>query len=162
MNIKEIKEVVNAGHLSKLEQRLRILAVIALDKQALPDILSLLERERKNTQELIMDLNSLMGMAEAAIDNPVLNADGTVSSEITVLYEKYKGIIGPTLRRKNELYIADFPESCGIPPKQTENLGTCMEGNCKRPATIDYNGHGHMVCAEHDRSLNNYFDEEYK
>lgn len=38
---------------------------------------------------------------------------------------------------------------------------TCME--CKRrPATIDYNGHGFYVCKPCDDSLNKEFDEEYK
>ena len=37
----------------------------------------------------------------------------------------------------------------------------CMEKNCKEPATVDYNGFGHWVCAYHDRKLNEYFEEEY-
>lgn len=42
------------------------------------------------------------------------------------------------------------------------DLGICKEKNCKEPATTDYNGHQHYVCAYHDKKLSDYFDEEYR
>lgn len=39
--------------------------------------------------------------------------------------------------------------------------GICKEEGCTKPATKDYNGHGHFVCDYHHRTLNDHFDEEY-
>ena len=41
------------------------------------------------------------------------------------------------------------------------NMVNCMELNCTKIATVDYNGHGHMVCESHYDSLTRYFEEEY-
>lgn len=41
-------------------------------------------------------------------------------------------------------------------------LGICVEKGCERPATSDYNGHGHYVCKQCNDSLNRHFDEEYR
>lgn len=38
----------------------------------------------------------------------------------------------------------------------------CVEDGCNSKAVKDYNGHGHFVCENCNRCLNNYFDEEYR
>lgn len=42
-----------------------------------------------------------------------------------------------------------------------KGLGKCMEKNCNRFATTDYNGHKHYVCKYHYEKLTREFEEDY-
>ena len=44
---------------------------------------------------------------------------------------------------------------------EDKGLGKCMEKNCNKLATIDYNGHKHYVCKYHYEKLTREFEEDY-
>lgn len=66
--------------------------------------------------------------------------------------------ICPNCKKTIEVNMQGTP----INHKCIEDHGICMESNCDKPATKDYNGHGHWVCDRHYDKLNDEFDEEYR
>lgn len=73
-----------------------------------------------------------------------------------------KSIIPLIEKLYNDISI---PVEKRVSPKVADvdkGLGKCMEKNCSKFATTDYNGHKHYVCDYHDKKLNDEFDEEYK
>lgn len=42
-----------------------------------------------------------------------------------------------------------------------KGLGKCVEKNCNKFATTDYNGHKHYVCNYHYEKLTREFEEDY-
>lgn len=65
-------------------------------------------------------------------------------SEIAEIVSRVDAVVKPE--------IADIDKGHGI----------CVEHNCKKFATADYNGHGHWVCDYHNEKLNRDFDEDYQ
>lgn len=45
--------------------------------------------------------------------------------------------------------------------ESNQSIGKCVEKNCTKNATKDYNGHKHFVCDDCYDSLTRYFEEEY-
>lgn len=64
--------------------------------------------------------------------------------------------------RQKDARHDDFMDEITKSIEIDHGLGKCMENNCQRFATRDYNGCGHFVCDNHFDSLSRYFDEEYR
>lgn len=108
MDIKKIKKIVESMY-SDEDKRYLILRDIALDKNAIPDILNILDAERKTKQELILDMNMELSRAHiyiedikepARVEKSSFNKKFVVDS-IAAFYVKYKGIVGHCFNRFN-------------------------------------------------------------
>lgn len=62
MDIKKIKDIVNANFRDEITEKL-ILSVIADDKKAIPTILNILQTEREQKEELLLDTNAELSRA---------------------------------------------------------------------------------------------------
>lgn len=87
MNLKVIKEIVNSDNIH-WEQLLLI--AIAADKEAIPNVLVILDNERQHKNELISEMNALLSITDTIIEEPKLNRDNFIRKRIDDFYEKYK------------------------------------------------------------------------
>lgn len=95
MNLDKIKTILlsNDRILPAVEKRALIIAVIAEDEQAIPDILDILGAERKLRKGLVGELNALLSKADAALDSPKLNKGGFIQREVEQFYTKNKDYV---------------------------------------------------------------------
>lgn len=92
MNIELIKSVVNDDLLLESQKRSRIIQIIAEDKQAIPDLLSILNEERNVNRTLITDMNSELSRAAVVlkdISKPVAEPKWIVE-QIKLFYAKWE------------------------------------------------------------------------
>ncbi len=107
MDFKKLEQALNAPVEDAIKRK-RVIAVLAEDKNAIPDLLDLLAQERQNNKDLITDMNSELSRAHIFIDelNPALlgkkekltNLGEQVTKpfimdEIAKFYIKYKGMV---------------------------------------------------------------------
>ena len=99
MDIKKIEQIVNTK-LSDEQKEYLILCTIADDKNAIPTILQILERERQQKMELILDSNSELSRALLVLKDKNLKwnkkciADPNwVVGEIIKHYKKWSHLI---------------------------------------------------------------------
>lgn len=99
MNVKKIKEVVNLDISDEQKERY-ILAIIANDKKAIPTILNILNIEREEREELILDCNAELSRALIVLKdnnlkyNKKIIADPKwVAGEIIKYYQKWKDYV---------------------------------------------------------------------
>ena len=99
MDTKQIKEILNSG-MAKEFQIKSILSVIAKDKKAIPYIMEILENERSQSEELILDSNMELSRALVVLDdvnlksNKKLIADPKwVVAQIKEHYLKWSNVI---------------------------------------------------------------------
>ena len=99
MDIKKIEQIVNTK-LSDEQKEYAILCIIADDKNAIPTILQILERERQQKMELILDSNSELSRALLVLKDKNLKwnkkciADPNwVVGEIIKHYKKWSHLI---------------------------------------------------------------------
>ena len=99
MDIKKIEQIVNTK-LSDEQKEYAILCIIADDKNAIPTILQILERERQQKMELILDSNSELSRALLVLKDKNLKwnkkciADHNwVVGEIIKHYKKWSHLI---------------------------------------------------------------------
>lgn len=102
MNIDTIKEIVNNDIASTEAKERMIIVHLASDSNAIIDILSLLNIERRRQQELIVDLNFEVSRYHTMITHPKLlkGSKEFLNSETKTLYEKWKGFISPLFNNK--------------------------------------------------------------
>lgn len=95
MDLNKIKTILlsDGNIIPEVEKRALILSVIAEDERAIPDILDILNSERKKKKELITEFNTLLSKADAALDSPKLNKEGFIQKEVENFYIKNKGYI---------------------------------------------------------------------
>lgn len=72
MNIKSIKEVVNNDALPDSVKEQIIIRILANDKKVIPTILEILENERSETHELLLDTNLELSRAFILLEDPNL------------------------------------------------------------------------------------------
>lgn len=107
MNINRIKEIVNAELLPDDIKRSGIIAVLADDKEAIHDVLYILDVERRKAKELILDMNLELSRAHIYIDErPEAPKEskqsfnkGFILDEISKFYIRYKGVISHCFNR---------------------------------------------------------------
>lgn len=95
MDLKKLKTIVNSDNtfIGDVEKRALIIALIAEDERAIPDILEILASERRKKKELISDFNTLLSKADAALDSPKLNKDDFIQKEVKLFYEKNRDYV---------------------------------------------------------------------
>lgn len=100
MNLSKIKEIVLVEVLPDDIKEKLILSAIAKDKNAIKDILTMLEYERELSEEAILDINELFNLLLLVIHE--LNANNTkkaktymrdsdILNKCKQLFEKWKG-----------------------------------------------------------------------
>ena len=101
MNIKSIKQIVNSD-LPLDYQEKAILSVLANDKRVIPYIMEILENERKQNKELLLDTNMELSKALITLNTNITDTKGKkakkeqsdfVVSEIKKHYIKWKDYI---------------------------------------------------------------------
>lgn len=102
MNIGTITAIVNNNIASPEAKEQMIIAHLASDTNAIIDILSLLNNERRRNHELIADMNLEVSRYHTMITHPRLlrNSREFLNSETKTLYEKWKGFISPLFNNK--------------------------------------------------------------
>lgn len=95
MDLAKIKSILltNDGIITEVEKRAMVIAVIAMDERAIPDILDILAAERKKKKELISDFNTLLSKVDSALDTPKLNKGGFIQAEVKDFYIKNKDYV---------------------------------------------------------------------
>lgn len=101
MNVSIIKEIVNNKMMPDDVKQLLIIGVLADDENVIPDILDVLDKERKNRKELITDMNLELSRAHIYIDEYTESAKmekarfnkGFILDNISKFYIKYTGKI---------------------------------------------------------------------
>ena len=101
MNIKDIGLIANHSLMTTEQKERAITAIIAMDKNVIPNILAILESERKSKDSLIKDQNAELSRALVVLKSPCLKWNKSiiadpkwVVSEIIKHYKKWKGTIG--------------------------------------------------------------------
>ena len=99
MNIKEITQIVNSDLPNSIKESL-ILLTLANDPQIIPYMLEILENERKQSKELILDSNAELSRALLTLDKIKVDSKKEqfidpkwVVGEIKKHYLKYKDYI---------------------------------------------------------------------
>ena len=101
MNIRDIGLVANHSLMTTEQKERAITTIIAMDKNVIPNILAILESERKSKEKLIQDQNAELSRALVVLKDPSLKWGKKiivdpkwVVSEIIKHYKKWKGTIG--------------------------------------------------------------------
>ena len=99
MDIKSIKQIVNSDLPSDYQEEV-ILSILADDKKVIPYIMKILENERKQNKELILDTNAELSRALLVLDDTNLKSSKKmvadpkwVVGEIKKHYLKWKDYI---------------------------------------------------------------------
>lgn len=80
MDIKSIKEIVNSN-LPNDYQENAILSILANDKKVIPYIMEILENERKQNKELILDSNAELSRALIVLNDDNLKPNKKIVAE---------------------------------------------------------------------------------
>ena len=99
MDIKSIKQIVNSDLPIDYQEK-AILSILADDKKVIPYIMEILENERKQSKELILDTNSELSRALLVLNDENLKSNKKVVAdpkwvvgEIKKHYLKWKDYI---------------------------------------------------------------------
>jgi hypothetical protein len=99
MDIKKIKQIVNSDLPTDYQEK-AILSILANDKKAIPYIMEILDNERKQSKELILDTNSELSRALLVLNDENLKSNTKIVAdpkwvvgEIKKHYLKWKDCI---------------------------------------------------------------------
>lgn len=92
MNLNKIQQALNTSFPEDSKRRL-ILAIISEDKDALPDILHILNTEREQNRELISEMNLQLSRADVCIQEPKLAKKDFVVGEISKFYHENQSLV---------------------------------------------------------------------
>jgi hypothetical protein len=100
MDIKSIKQIVNSDLPNDYQEK-AILSILADDKKVIPYIMEILENERKQSRELILDTNAELSRALIVLkdDNLKYNSKKIIADpkwvvgEIIKHYQKWKDYV---------------------------------------------------------------------
>ncbi len=106
MNIELIAKIVNGNNTEEMKRHL-IIGALAMDKNAIPDIMEVLAQERNNNNELIIDFNAELSRAHIYIDErPESKEEGKASfnknfviDNIGKFYYKHKELVNHLYNR---------------------------------------------------------------
>lgn len=108
MNIEKIRQIVNSGYDDRVCE-IGIIQILAADPKVVPTILEILEHERKQSKELLLDTNERLSVAFLALTK---HSDGTrinksykewvanILSDTQVHFHKWKNIISCNFNMK--------------------------------------------------------------
>ena len=80
MDIKSIKQIVNSDLPIEYQEK-AILSILADDKKVIPYIMEILENERKQSKELILDSNAELSRALIVLDDDNLKPNKKLIAE---------------------------------------------------------------------------------
>ena len=80
MDIKSIKQIVNSDLPTDYQEE-AILSILADDKKVIPYIMEILENERKQSKELILDTNSELSRALLVLNDENLKSNKKVVAD---------------------------------------------------------------------------------
>jgi hypothetical protein len=80
MDIKSIKQIVNSDLPNEYQEK-AILSILADDKKVIPYIMEILESERKQKKELLLDTNAELSRALLVLNDENLKANKKVVAE---------------------------------------------------------------------------------
>ena len=86
MDINKIKSVVDLNAPDSIKEEL-ILEILSKDQNLIPNLLKILQGEREERNDLILELNLQLSRAHTGLENPELNEDGFMQKEIQEFYE---------------------------------------------------------------------------
>lgn len=90
MDLEKINKIVNQDELPNIHKRDLILSVIANDKDAIPYILQILNFERKDAKELLLDQNAELSRALIVLNDKNLKAKKNIIVEPSFVVEEIK------------------------------------------------------------------------
>ncbi len=107
MKIDEIKAIVNADLPDDFKRR-GILRLMAKDESVIPELLEILNIERKAKKVLLTDMNALLSKSHVALeiatfDKKGLNGDGFIQREIMEFYLNNKDTVGHCFKDLSKL-----------------------------------------------------------
>lgn len=95
MNLNKIREILDNDLIFESTKRYAIIREIAEDKNAVKDILQIIEAERDETKKLILEMNEIISKSKIGLENKKLNKQmGGVENIIHEFYKKMKGRFG--------------------------------------------------------------------
>ena len=99
MDIKRIKQIINSNLPIDYQER-KILSILAEDRKVIPYIMEILENERRQSKELILDTNFELSRALAVLNDENLKSNKKavadpkwVAGEIKKHYHKWQNHI---------------------------------------------------------------------
>lgn len=113
MNIKKIKEILEAGYPDDVSEHL-IINTISEDEDVVPTIMKILDAERKRKRKLISDMNLELSRAHIGLENPKVNKGHFMDKEILKFYLRNKDQIGHCMKDLRNVEL---------PPEDKEPLG---------------------------------------
>jgi len=93
MNLKKIKEVFDYNIPDEAKEKL-IIRILAEDKNVIPTIMEILDYERNQNKELLLEMNMQLSRAHIGLDNPKMNKNKFIQDEIIQFYLKNNNKIG--------------------------------------------------------------------
>ncbi len=112
MNLSAIKDILNLDAPESVKESM-IITVLSKDKEVIPNLLKVLDAERKHKSELILDMNLELTRSHVYIDE-MINFENVkkeanlqvnkkfITDKIAAFYIKYKGSIGHCFNRFND------------------------------------------------------------
>lgn len=88
MNLKKIQEIINDGFLPNESKEQMILNVLSEDENLIPQLLEILEYERKRKKKLLSEMNLELSRAHLTIEKPEINEKNFVFNKIVKFYHK--------------------------------------------------------------------------
>ncbi len=114
MDLDLLKQIVNSSLPDEVKEH-KIIGVLAADENALPEMMKVLESERRVKRELITDMNVELSRAHVFIDLKIIEnlpkhknghsegfTKGFVMDEIEKFYTKYKSLVTHCFNRFND------------------------------------------------------------
>ncbi len=93
MDFKKLTIIINSSLPNEVKE-LQIIDCLSKDKNVIPLIMKILDREREVKKEISQEMNVLLSKTHLALDNPKYNEDNFMQKEIIEFYTKYKDQIG--------------------------------------------------------------------
>jgi hypothetical protein len=93
MDLTELSGIINSGFPNDIKETM-IISSLANDKKVITTILQLLESERMQEKELLLEMNVLLSKAEIGLENKKMNSKNFINKQIIDFYIKHKSKIG--------------------------------------------------------------------
>ena len=103
MNIKMIRDLLNTPDVDDYVKEQALLVILSKDPEAIPNMLTILNEERKRNRDILLDTNVIVGITTATLKQKGIKAPKKGSSPLWAIeqvkdhYRKWRGFIGPNI-----------------------------------------------------------------
>jgi hypothetical protein len=103
MNIKMIREVLNTPNVDDYFKEQALLTILSQDPDVIPNILTILNKERKRNREILNETNAIIGVTTSTLKQKGIKAPKRGISPLWAIeqvkdhYRKWQGFIGPNI-----------------------------------------------------------------